>query len=216
MRKMNNKIPILLTLVLLGNITWLKAQFNPEAQTYLDKAVKVLHESSGLEMDYVISEVTATSDMPFSEGKLFIKSDLYKLVSDEMMVYFDGKEQWVYNVLDKEVMVQTMDTAQLDDSNPISVLKSYDKGYKYDIQKETNENVIINMVSQNQFNPYLLVTVKINKVKNEVTSITMLLRDESALRIDLTYVNKNKKLTDDFFNFKKSSYEVADTIDLRN
>ncbi len=216
MKKTDLKLGGLLTLFIILSGMLASAQFNPEAQKYLDDAVAQLHSGKGLKLKYTVSEVTNSSDLPFAEGVLYLLNEAYRLESDDMQVFFTGKEQWIYNTDAKELMIQSVDTSQMDDSNPISVLKKYNTGYKYDIEKETDEIIVINMVSQNQFNPYLLVTVKINKLKNEVVSLQMLMHDESALKIDLQYLNKNMVLDSAFFDFKDKGFEVSDTIDLRD
>ncbi len=212
---MRKNIPFLLSLILLGNIYHLKAQFNPETQSYLDKAVAKLQGNSGIELAYDMNGGSTSEGLLLSEGKLWLKGDLYRLETEDMVVINDGKNQWVYRSDDQELMIQTVDTTQMDDTNPLAVVKNYHNGYQFDVQKETDSTIVVNMVSQDQFNPYLIVGLELNKHKNEIVSIKMLLRDETNIVIKLDYVNQDLKLKDTFFDFSRLNREVSDTIDLR-
>lgn len=213
---MKNKLPLIVSLVFLANMGWLKAQFNPESRAHLDQALEQLTQSSGVQLAYEVHQLTTNSENTISEGKLWMKGSLYRLENDEMMVLYDGVDQYIYRADDEELMIQKADTSMADESNPLSVLKSYKNGYKYDIKEENDSVIVINMISQSQFNPYLMVTVAVNKKKKEIVSLKMLLRDETALKIDLKYIEKNIKLPKLFFDFKQITVAVSDTIDLRD
>lgn len=205
----------LLTITLMAFAIQLNAQFNPEARGYLDDALAKLQSGDGIQMHYEVSEVTQNETEALSEGTVYMKGKLYRVESDDFMVFFDGKDQWIYRPDDQELMIQAPDTTNLDENNPVSMLTRYKTGFKFDVKEETENFVVVNMIAQDQYSPYIMVTVKLNKVKKEFVSLQMLMRDENAIRINLTYDETHKKYAASFFNFAALGLPVKETVDLR-
>lgn len=193
----------------------LKAQFNPEVRSYLDDAMDKLKTSSGVQMHYRVNDVTHNQSEELAEGTVYMKGDLYRVESEEFMVVFDGTDQWIYRSADKELMIQSPDSSSLDENNPVNMLTSYKSGFKFDLKQETDSFVVVNMIAQDPYSPYIMVTVKLNKVKKEFVSLQMLAKDESAFRISLNYESSNKKFSETFFNFNALGLPVNETVDLR-
>lgn len=212
---MNIKAISIFIISLIGFTVQLDAQFNPEARAFLDDALEKLQGDEIIELEYSVNQIVQNEMEELSVGNVFMKGDLYKVISDEFLVIYDGTDQWIYRPDDEELMIQAPDSASVDESNPVNMLKSYKTGYKFDLKEETDSFVVINMVAQDPFSPYILVTVKLNKVKKEFVSLTMLMRDENALKINLTYKNSEERLDADLFNFNALGLPVIETVDLR-
>ncbi len=208
------KLHWILVLILAG-ILQLHAQFNPEVRVHLDDALDKLKSGKDIQLHYLVSDVTQKEAEVLSEGTVYMKGEKYKVLSEDFIVFYDGKDQYIYRPDDEEVMIQPLDTTALDENNPVSMLLSYKTGFKFDLKEETGEMMAINMVAQDPYSPYILITVKLNKQKKEFVSLQMLAKDESALRIDLHYETPGEKLNAAFFNFNAQGLTVKETVDLR-
>lgn len=191
------------------------SQYNPDSRKHLDDALEKLQSNKGTKMEYSLFQIDFSGEEELSAGVVFMQNDNYKVVSEEFVVISNGVDQWIYRPEDKELMIQTPDSLEADESNPVNLLSSYKNGYKFDVQLENDKEILVNLIPEDSFSPYLLVTVRLNKVEKEFVSLKMTMKDESALRIDMKYVDKEISLDEDFFNFDKLGFEVLETIDLR-
>ena len=96
-----------------------------EAKTLVDNAVKKLKSAGSVSVAFTISQNGGTQT-----GHLTISGKRFAIQSAEARIWFDGRTQWTYSVQGNEVDITTPTTAELAQSNPMSVLTAAQGDYR--------------------------------------------------------------------------------------
>ena len=153
----------------------------------------------------------------YSEGKIWVKDDMYKLdISSDLSIINNGETLWYFM---KDVPeVQIMDSDPEDEMNPSKIFTIYESGYKY---KYEGKSIIDNKKVEN-ITLFPKESVAISKVilqvdtdKLELYKIQIIDKDGGTSIYTINSFNVNSNLSESKFNFKKKNYPGVEIIDLR-
>ena len=152
-----------------------------------------------------------------SEGKIWIKEDMYKLdMSSNLSIINNGETLWYFM---KDVPeVQIMENDPDDEMNPSKIFTIYERGYKY----EYKGSDVINSDSVHKIDLYpnesgiiSLVTLYIDAKKTELVKIKIMEKGEGTSTYTITKFIANSDIPTSTFNFKSKDYPNIEVIDLR-
>ena len=104
---------------------------DPKAKALLDKALGVMENKKGMEIQFTIKvDNVRDSKSESFKGSAILKGEKFKMSLKDVDTYFDGKTQAVHMVKEKEVTITTPDKEDLKDINPLLLMKSYKTDYK--------------------------------------------------------------------------------------
>jgi len=152
-----------------------------------------------------------------SEGKIWIKEDMYKLdMSSNLSIINNGETLWYFM---KDVPeVQIMENDREDEMNPSKIFTIYERGYKY----EYKGSDVINSDSVHKIDLYpnesgiiSLVTLYIDAKRTELIKIKIIEKGGGSTTYTITKFITNSDIPTSTFNFKSKDYPNIEVIDLR-
>jgi len=152
-----------------------------------------------------------------SEGKIWIKEDMYKLdMSSDLSIINNGETLWYFmkDVPEVQIMENDLD----DEMNPSRIFTIYEKGYKYEYKgAESINSVRIHKINlhPNASAIINLVTLYIDAEKTELIKIEITDKDGGITTYTITKFITNSNLPTSKFNFKRKDHPGVEIIDLR-
>jgi len=152
-----------------------------------------------------------------SEGKIWIKEDMYKLdMSSDLSIINNGETLWYFM---KDVPeVQIMENDPEDEMNPSKIFTIYEKGYKYEYKgAESINSARIHKINlfQNENDTINVVTLYIDAEKTELIKIKIMEKGGGTSTYTITKFITNSNLPTSTFNFKRKDHPDVEIIDLR-
>lgn len=152
-----------------------------------------------------------------SEGKIWIKEDMYKLdMSSDLSIINNGETLWYFM---KDVPeVQIMENDPDDEMNPSNIFTIYEKGYKYEYKgasSEGNKRVHSINLYPEKSGTIIKFTLNIDADKTELTSIKLYDRDGGITTYTINKFVTNSGIPESTFIFKKKNHPGVEVIDLR-
>ena len=151
-----------------------------------------------------------------SEGKIWIKEDMYKLdMSSDLSIINNGETLWYFMKDVPEVQIMENDPA--DEMNPSYIFTIYEKGYKYEYKGAESINSIrvhkINLYPNK--NGIISISLYIDAEKLELIKIKIIDKDGGTTTYTITKFITNSDLPTSTFNFKRKDHPNVEVIDLR-
>ncbi len=152
-----------------------------------------------------------------SEGKIWIKEDMYKLdMSSNLSIINNGETLWY---LMKDVPeVQIMENDPEDEMNPSRIFTIYEKGYKYEYKGSeaiNSDNIHKIDLYPNESGLISLITLYIDTNKTELIKIKIIEKGGGATTYTITKFITNSDIPISTFNFESKDYPNIEVIDLR-
>ena len=152
-----------------------------------------------------------------SEGKIWIKEDMYKLdMSSDLSIINNGETLWY--VMKDVPEAQIMDNDPEDEMNPSRIFTIYEKGYKYEYKgsEEINSNNVHKIdLYPNETGIISLITLYIDAKKTEIIKIEIVEKTGGTTTYNITKFITNSNIPISTFDFKSKDYPNIEVIDLR-
>ena len=195
---------------------------NPDINGIMSKAIANVMDPKGVTITYNMRYKDLKGKQSnATNGIAKIKGDKFYVFAPQFESWYNGTTQWTLQRGAKEVTVSTPTDAELSETNPMFILRNYNKNYttKYirlafssDHQKYVHcleltpkntksdvKKIIIN-IFDNLFVPYMMVL----NHKNDATT-----------HIYMTKFDQQQKIEDNTFIFNPAEYPGNEIIDLR-
>lgn len=183
------------------------AQKSAEARKVLDKTAAKLTSMKVVKAQFKISGGGQSES-----GTICLSGKKYKVTTNEMITWFDGKTQWTYVPANEEVNVTEPTAAEQASMNPYSFLSLYKKGYNYTMKKNgTSYEVHLKAENQRSSIPEVKVTI----TKEYLPTSVSLRQGQQWATISISSLQGNQQFPASTFTFPKSKYPKAEIIDLR-
>lgn len=192
---------------------------DPKAKSLLDKAVAVMENKKGMEVQFKIDVLNTRSNKSESfNGDVLLKGEKFKLSLQGVNTYFDGKVQSVHMVKEKEVTISAPEKEDLKDVNPLLLMKSYKTDFKMRYMgASTYEGRLCEEVElyPNDLNSdYSIIHLMFEKKSMMLQSIT--LRGKGGIHTHFEVVKATPKdLNDAEFTFDTKKFPDVEVVDLR-
>ena len=152
-----------------------------------------------------------------SEGKIWIKEDMYKLdISSDLSIINNGETLWYFMKDVPEVHI--MENDPNDEMNPSRIFTIYERGYKYEYKgAESINSARVHKINlyPNESGLISEVTLYINAEKTELVKMKMLEKSGGATTYIISKFTTNSDLPNSTFNFKRKDHPNVEVIDLR-
>jgi outer membrane lipoprotein carrier protein len=156
------------------------------------------------------------------KGILWSKGAKYKLDIKNQLVFCDSITKWTYLKDANEVQINKVDASAEEGGglSPSTIFSFYDKGFKSRfVDEEKVNNVLCECIDLYPKHPekekYHTLRLFIDKVKNQLVQITVLMKDGTTQVISVDKFVPNTALSDASFTFDKSKYPGVEIEDLR-
>ncbi|MFT4753683.1 MAG: outer membrane lipoprotein-sorting protein [Salibacteraceae bacterium] len=217
------KLALLVLVVLSISIVGLAQNENPKdpkAKSILDKvsAESKSHSTIYMEFSYrIVNKPNAIDET--QEGKVWIKSDQYKLMFPGLERYSDGKTMWTYLEDDDECQISSSAGDDEEENiSPSSLLTIYENGFNYLYGNETTINGkkvhMIKLFPEGGGKSYHTIKVYVNPATNQMARIEVFSKDGNTFTYDLKVINNDIVMDNSLFVFDTS--KAGDIVDLRD
>ncbi|MDR0694913.1 MAG: outer membrane lipoprotein carrier protein LolA [Prevotellaceae bacterium] len=155
------------------------------------------------------------------EGTLLCNGSKYRLLTEELEVYSDGRNKWMCNKETGEVIIQYVSddetTADITD-HPLKFLTLYQKDFTYKRKTTRTENgkifADIVFTPKNKNAAYTSIVLTLEEATANPYAVKYLAKNGNyTLRI--TRITPNVEALDGYFAFPKHRYPGVEIIDLR-
>ena len=207
-----------LSLILFSSIFTINLSFSQD-----EVAKQILDDLSEKGKSY--TDITAEFTLNFSnseqeidedsEGKIWIKEDMYKLdMSSNLSIINNGETLWYFM---KDVPeVQIMENDPEDEMNPSRIFTIYEREYKYKGSEAINsDNVHKIDLYPNENGMISLITLYIDTNKTELIKIKIMEKGGGTTTYTITKFITNSDIPTSTFNFKRKNHPNVEVIDLR-
>ncbi len=193
------------------------AQKDANARKVLDATASKLSSLKAVKADFEITSFIGLKEQGSSKGTMFLDGKKYKMVSPEIITWYDGKTQWAYITDTEEVNVSNPTKEELAATNPYSFIGIYKKGYNYTMTSTTYNGNSCNEVrltaeSKNEDIQEARIVITTD---NLPASIRIRQGKNNWTRIRISSLKGKQKFDKSLFTFPTSEYPNAEVIDLR-
>lgn len=154
-------------------------------------------------------------------GAIWIKGAKYKLDIKNQVIFCDSIDSWTYLKDANEVQINKVDhSTDKGNLSPATIFTFYDKGFKsHYVGEQKVNNILCECVDLYPKHPekekYHTLVLLIDKAKNQLVQITILMKDGTSQTYTVNKFNPNISLADTTFVFDAKSYPGVEIEDLR-
>ena len=197
-----------------------KAQ-DPAAEPYLESVSGQVDAGKALEIRFnYMREDLQTEEKIEGSGTLFLMNEKYKIVMDEVIVYFDGEKQYSQNLEVQEVYVSEPDPddSEFMFSDPIRLLRNYREEFKYRFIGEGMFRGFpvdeIQLYPRELNGPYALLKLYTEQVSGDLKAIRVRHKEGILYTMIITSLTEKPDYKASFFRFNPDDYPDTEVIEL--
>lgn len=188
------------------------------ARQVLDLTATKLRNSGGIEASFEGTQFKGQHEVGTATGHIQVQGEKFKISSNALTTWFDGRTQWTLMNGSDEVNVSKPSTAELQQINPYTFLNLYKQGYNLKLANTNYHGKTcheVRMIAQNKGNGIQLVIAVIDKQTNLPLSLRMKDNHGEWTRIRINSLHTHKRWNDANFKFDQKSHPNIEVIDLR-
>ena len=207
---MLNKILCLLVALCMGLTA--AAQENNEARQLLDRMADTFRQAEGVEIAFEVRSPEGTS-----EGRIRLKGEKFRLDTEGITTWFDGRTQWTYLENSDEVNVSEPTAEELQSINPYAWLSLYKNGYTLKMGEQADPRLHkVMMTASRRGSELQCLILYVDKQTLRPSKLSLVRRgDREAVVVLVRSYQTGQKYDDALFTFDKRVYPTAEVIDLR-
>ena len=207
---MLNKVLCLLVALCMGQAV--AAQENNEARRLLDRVADTFRQAGGVEIAFEVRAPEGTS-----EGRNRRKGEKFRLDTEGITTWFDGRTQWTYLENSDEVNVSEPTAEELQSINPYAWLSLYKDGYTLKMGEQADPRLHkVMMTATRRGSELQCLILYVDKQTLRPPKLSLVRRgDREAAVVLVRSYQTGQKYDDALFTFDKRAYPTAEVIDLR-
>lgn len=209
---------LLLFLLLCGGIAL--STDAQSAKSVLDKASSSFTKKGTVKAEFIVKNFLGQKQNGQAiSGNIILHGQKFKLYTQGVTTWFDGKTQWTYVPENEEVNVTEPTEEELQAINPYTFLNFYKKGFnaKFGTTKQFAGKAIydVQLVAKDNKSDIKQVVVFVDKKTYQLLQIKFRQGTSSWMSITINSFLENQKYPEDTFMFKSENAPRAEIIDLR-
>ncbi len=170
------KILLFAIILVIGGV-FVKAQ---NAESIISKTISQYNKSGGISANYQLS-----SNQGRDFGSIIMNGKMFRILSDNLKCWYNGKTMWSYSSASGEVNVTNPTNDDLQMTNPYSVAMSVKSSYNATLISKTGNKYVLKLVpKKNNSNVSQIILTVSNKYFIEKANITM--RNRTSANISIT------------------------------
>ena len=176
----------------------------------LAKAVMSLKNAQSIEANFV-----ATTPNGASSGSITISGNSFKLITNEVSVWFNGRTQWSYSPSIGEVNISEPTLEEIGQIDPFTVVNSLKSGYKARRLPSVAGYDKIELTPTSKGTQYTNVVLTLNSKTSLPSDIVLTSTDGMKVNIAVNSIKKGGRLSASTFVFNPKLYPAVEVVDLR-
>ena len=181
-----------------------------DANGILNRVIEVYDNSKGIEASY-----SMTYDKTTDYGSIDMEGEKFRILSEDLKCWFDGKTQWAYSTMTDEVNVTEPTVDELQMSNPYIALKAFKDNSQNSVVITQDGSYLLSLIPVEE-GDIKLIQLFIDKNKYQITKAVFSMVDNSMYTITVNNYVTGKKFSSKIFKYD-SKYVPKGTqiVDLR-
>lgn len=176
----------------------------------LNRVIEAYDNSKGIEASY-----SMTYDKTIDYGSIDMEGEKFRILSEDLKCWFDGKTQWAYSTMTDEVNVTEPTVDELQMSNPYIALKAFKDNSQNSVVITQDGSYLLSLIPVEE-GDIKLIQLFIDKNKYQITKAVFSMVDNSMYTITVNNYVTGKKFSSKIFKYD-SKYVPKGTqiVDLR-
>ena len=180
------------------------------ASDILNRIIETYDNSKGIEASYSI-----TYDKTTDHGTIDMEGEKFRILSEDLKCWFDGKTQWSYSTMTDEVNITEPTIEELQMSNPYIALKTFKDNSQNSVVTTQSGTYMLTLIPKEE-GDIKLIQLFIDKSKYQIMKAVFSMADNSMYTIMVNNYVTGKKFSSKIFRYD-SKYVPKGTqiVDLR-
>ncbi len=181
------------------------------AEDVLQRVIDTYNNSKGISADYSI-----TYDMTTDHGLIVMSGEKFRILSNDLMCWYDGSTQWAYSSMTEEVNITKPTPEELQLSNPYAALLGFKDNSYVSIVVTPQDDYMLSLIPQSGDSDVKLIQLFVGIKSYQIGRAVFVMADNSQYVVDVENYAVGKKFPDNIFKYdSKYVPEGTQVIDLR-
>lgn len=181
-----------------------------DANGILNRVIEAYDNSKGIEASY-----SMTYDKTTDYGSIDMEGEKFRILSEDLKCWFDGKTQWAYSTMTDEVNVTEPTVDELQMSNPYIALKAFKDNSQNSVVITQDGSYLLSLIPVEE-GDIKLIQLFIDKNKYQITKAVFSMVDNSMYTITVNNYVTGKKFSSKIFKYdSKYVHKGTQIVDLR-
>lgn len=176
----------------------------------IDKAIGTLNAKGIITADYKI-----TSSQGTSKGSIAMKGNKFRILSDEVKSWYDGKTMWSYSTATQEVNITNPSQDELLKSNPYFAARGYKSSFNLPEKATKSGSYYVIKLTPKKKADFKSVTLYIGVANYNIHKAKFIQNDGSEVTIAISNFKKGVKMPNPFAFNKALVPKGTEVVDLR-
>lgn len=188
------------------------------ARQILDQTAAKLKNSGGIEAVFEGTTFNGTAESGHTTGNIAVQNNKFRIKTDGLTTWFDGKTQWTLLDGSDEVNVNTPTPSEISGLNPYAFIDLYKKGYVLKLAPFTYNGRAaheVRLQAAGKTGNIRLMILVIDKQSGMPLSIRVKDNAGKWTRIRIQSIKTHRKWNDSYFRFVEKEHPGIEVIDLR-
>lgn len=196
-------------ILIVAAVTCSLSVFAQSAKSVIDKVVATYQSNKGISANYVI-----TSNHGSTRGSIVMQGMKFRILSNDIKSWFDGKNQWTYSSASGEVNISNPTKAELQMSNPYIAILELKNASKVSMTKNAS-NYTVTLVPNKRGN-ISKVVLTVAKSGYQIQKVVFTTNDRSSYTTSISNYSTGKNFPASTFVFNnKMVPKGTQVVDLR-
>lgn len=181
-----------------------------DANDILNRVIKAYDESRGIEASYSMAY-----DKTTDYGSIDMEGEKFRILSDDLKCWFDGKTQWAYSTMTEEVNITEPTLEELQMSNPYIALKAFRDNSQNSVVITQNGNYMLSLIPEDE-GDIKLIQLFVDRNKFQIIKAVFSMADNSLYTVTVNNYVTGKKFSSNIFKYdSKYVPKGVQIVDLR-
>lgn len=202
-----NKIALILLYIALAPITLLAQT----ASEVLQQVIDSYNSSKGISADY-----TMTYDRNTDHGTIAMEGDKFRILSTDLMCWYDGTTQWAYSSMTEEVNITEPTQEELQMSNPYAALVAFESSSNVSMVPTQQGTYMLSLIPQASNSDVKLIQLFVGKQSYQIEKAVFVMADNSQYTVVVENYATGKKFNKNTFKYDPKQVPTGtQVVDLR-
>ena len=180
------------------------------AKTTVTKCSAALKAAPSLTATFLLD-----SDNGQIPGSLTMSGRCFKLITDRLSIWYDGKTQWTYVPENEEVNITEPTADELLETNPVEIINASMSKYSARVVRTEGSVRTIELKPLKPGSSIVSAELSIDTARNLPTRVVAVFTNGSRLIANIANVKIGKAIPRSAFVYDTKLHPLAETVDLR-
>lgn len=150
-----------------------------------------------------------------ASGTITLAGDKFRITSQDLSVWYNGKTQWTYMPSAGEVNITEPTAEELQQINPFAIVNAMRRGYKAAITSRTAANTVLTLTATARRPEIKKAVLTLSNATLYPSKIILTMADGSVTAITVSNVKAGAAQAASAFVFNPAKYPGVEVVDLR-